>query len=391
MKKFAYVKIGLEDGELTRVPPEHIQDFSYTRTISNAGNKFDITIYDKDAIEIEERLARLEKKELYFSYGWFDGKESIKYKCIIQQYQLNFNSEGAVLSLSGTSLGVLDHAKARKKVWVKEDGSAMSPSEIIEYIADDRGWLIGNIEETKPVLVKGEPKVFEQQDIPDTTFILDKLLDVESVYKDKSGYNLYFKDVEEGTEVYYEPVNYDQEPDDTFVYEWRTRSSRVIDFQPDYDGMTYLMLGSSDVKMRAVDADSNDMKYSESNLETNPNHVNAEEKFHNYEGVHQNLNASSSYQEEMDRETKSVFRRYNNLAYPATLTIEGQLDVTPDSTITVLVFLMNGELHHSSGTYYVKEIEDSISGGYMTSTLTLFRNSDKVGNEDIAGKKAGQG
>lgn len=381
----------MTDGtKLTKIPPQHLQDFSYTRTTHSGANRLEITLYDQTAIDLESYLIEQDTNHLEFSYGWYNGKESPIYLCLIADYELQLDAQGAVLSITGTSESVIEHGKNRKYAWTL-NGEPMGVSEIVEEIASLNGWDVGIIEPTESVYVNDDDlKLFEQNNISDTKFIKNELISyAKTEEKGIGGYQLWFRDLSDGIEVNFSPPRYKKEPSDTYVYEYKSRESRVFSFDSQYSGFIMMNNGGSRVVSRAYDTESNDFIKSVTTYNTNSEKELAEKKIKLGMGQEVQTNDSSLSINEAENKTNSIFSFNNEMMYRANMSVDGNPILQPFAVITVLVFVNKGELHHTSGTYLVVEITDSISGGVLTSDLTLMRNSSKVGDENAVGEKAG--
>jgi hypothetical protein len=396
MQKFAYVYISIGGSDFTKIPPEHLQDFSYERVTLNSGNKAEFTVYDKTAVMLENQIVESKLDDVTFYYGWYNGTESRKYRCILEDYNINFDDQGATLSVIATSIAVNDHSKPRTKTWVDDNENPYTPSEIVELMVEDNDdWTMtdDSIEPTLAPEVEGEEEqmVFVQEGISDTKFIIEKLLR-NSVSRDgeKGSYNLFFTDTQEGQIVNFKPINYDKKPKDTYTYEWRAENSRVISFDPDYGGSDALFYGGNKVEVNGVNTESNDYIHHVADKDVNPDRTVAERKIVKDTGQKQYLNVSSGYQKEINRASKNLFRRYNDMLYKASMTIVGDPELQPFESIVVLVFLMDGKRHHTSGIYYIVSISDTISGGFMESKISMIRNSSIKGERNAGGPKAGE-
>ena len=388
---FVNLKIG--DFNITPEIPKFLQSFTYRRKTNSSANDFDFKVFDETAMKIERAIAE-GYEQVSFSYGWAGGSRSKEYLGRILDYDLNFNSMGAELSISGVSEIMAAYmGDERKKKYVKDDGTAMRIHEIIKDIADYEGWEVGKLEETKPVEdkeEKGEEKIFIQdEDETSIEFIKNKLLErAESKKSDDGDYRLWFDDSNGSITINFSPVNFKEEPDESYVYNLNTRDTNVISFSPDFSGKLMMQKGSSKkIVTKFPESISNDLK--SIIREKDSGKVHAEGKTYEKEGVY-HAQRSAGYEGEVKRIQNYIRSHAVNQSYSADLEIFGNPETEVFKTISVIVITRKGELHHTSGLYMITEIEDSIDSGRFTTKYTLKRDSSKTGKDDVEGDVSGK-
>lgn len=92
------------------------------------------------------------------------------------------------------------------------------------------------------------------------------------------------------------------------------------------------------------------------------------------------MGLSSSSQENLKQKAANMWNYFVSAAYGATLEIMGDPTVKVGSYIYITVYTKYGYPHHTSGIYYVKQAEDSITGGQFTTTLSLYKVGTSVEN-----------
>ena len=79
-----------------------------------------------------------------------------------------------------------------------------------------------------------------------------------------------------------------------------------------------------------------------------------------------------------------VFEKASMLSYRATANIEGFNTLSPQDYIEIIVVPKNDSgqpsYHHTSGIYFILEMEDTISNGKYSSSLTLIKNIQNMGS-----------
>lgn len=103
--------------------------------------------------------------------------------------------------------------------------------------------------------------------------------------------------------------------------------------------------------------------------------------------------SSSSY-EVLENTSISLWNMFRQAHYTANLEILGDTAVQINSYIKLAVYTKYGFLHHSSGKYWVKSIEDTVSDGNFTTSLELVKNgpvtqSKRVGTGAYGGSSGG--
>jgi hypothetical protein len=94
------------------------------------------------------------------------------------------------------------------------------------------------------------------------------------------------------------------------------------------------------------------------------------------------MGMSSSSAKSLKAKSQSMWSLYSKVQYGATLEILGDPTVKVGSYCYVAVYTKYGYLHHTSGIYYIKSADDSISGGTFTTTLTLLKVGSSTSNAE---------
>lgn len=86
------------------------------------------------------------------------------------------------------------------------------------------------------------------------------------------------------------------------------------------------------------------------------------------------MGMSSSTYSDLEKASVSLWNRYHSSAVKASLEVLGNPFLEVGKYIKLAVFTKYGFMHHTSGEYLIKSIEDSIAGGSYTSSLQLVKN-----------------
>lgn len=387
--------------------PDTVMDLTFERVTGSeygsAGSKFTITLYDDNALEIEElvssSLNASEDVNLTVNYGWAKNSSAriseSSLQGVITQYELSFEGISSVLSIAGTISSI---AEARGSVESKEYDAkdyGGKPSNVVTAICDEEGWEVGYIEETEPCADdNGNPKSFSRNNINAGKFIKSLCEESVSAESGSAGY-IYFHDedgkiyfVSEDNTVYTEVkankkiYEYDAEMNVTYEvsenkgsvgdveisgkYEFYSGrpDNTVISFTPEFRGkcVTNTVPG----KALTIDPVKNEMIA----CSIDGKYIGDDKKANRVMGV------SSSSFKNLEKCAKSMWSKYGKWPYTATMEIIGDPTVKIHSNIYVAVYTKYGFLHHTSGIYSIKGAEDNISGGTFITTLNLI----KLGN-----------
>ena len=385
---YAFVELTIGNFNMTLLPPEHLVQFTYTRKPLNAANKFIISLFDETALLVEYELLQ-GYKDIKFQYGYVGGQRSPVYAGTVTEYDVDFSPAGAALNLEGLSSAISAFSKPVTKTY-----TGMKIHEIIKDIADEEGWIQGNIVECSSVADGDNPdKTFTRNNQPAQVFITNELIPLaKSSETGDSNFVLNFEDTEEGPRVNFYPAiqankNADSK-ENSYEFQWGSgdRESKVISFNPDYSGTLRLMSGGAVVEADTIDKIANEMFSITYNSDTDANRTVLDSKSpYDYSGAKKIIGGSSYTKDEM--RSIAAYLWYTNSTYPVTaeLTVMGDPKINAFDTVSVVMLNKDGLPHHSSGVYLVKEIEDDIAGGSFTTKMSLFRNAMSIGVDESGG------
>lgn len=390
-----FVEFKIGDFDLTPIPPEMLQSFTHTRVLDK-GNNFELTVFDQTALDLGDRIAE-GYKDVSFSYGWFGISRSGLYTGMINDYEAVFEAGGASLSIIGTTNAMKAHGQSHIRDYRSKDGSeGILIHKIIEQIAEEEGWILGNVRRTKPVycldsLQFEEPthKIFRQEGEPSTKFIMDKLAE-HAISDDtgESGYILWFDDTRDGTVVNFAPATYSNRPDREYIFEWNAPRSPVISFAPRFQGLVQAMAGKTS-RIRAVTVDDVSNDFFEEVYDQDSNEDREVSGSRTYDATDYNtiINSSSGSPDEIRRKIAKFYSDASRVSYNAELQIFGDVDIKTFTNISVIPLTREGIAHHTAGIYMAQSVTDAIEGGSFTSTCVLIRNASRVGESESTGKE----
>lgn len=387
---YAFVELTIGEFNMTLIPPNHLVQFTYTRKPLNASNKFVISLFDETALMVEYQILQ-GYTEVKFQYGYVNGDMSPVYSGMITEYDIDFTAVGAVLNIEGLSSSISSFSNPVTKTY-----TGMKIHEIVADVANEEGWIIGNIVECQSVSDgENEDKTFTRNNQVAQVFITNELIPyAKSAENGDSNYVLNFEDTSDGPKVNFYPIIQAGTSSSSggtaasYEFQWGSgdRNSRVISFNPDYSGTLSLMSGGATVEAATVDKIANEMfsvKYDNTNDSART--TLGSKSTYDYSKAVRRIGGSSYSMDEMSN--IAAYMWYSHSTYPVTadLVIQGDPNLNAFDLISVIMLNKDGLPHHSSGVYLVKEITDDISGGNFTSSMSLFRNAMEIGVTEAGG------
>ena len=386
---YAFLELRVGPFNLTPIPPQYLINFNYTRRTNSEANTFSFSVFDKTAYELEAILSSY-FDDVSFRYGYSLGPASPLYTAQIHTYGLEFQAGGVVLSVEGFTKGIASYNIPRKKVYRN-----MTIDQIVRAIADQEGWGVGKIEPCAPVYeydgLTDAPvmKGFVQNNVPSVKFIKSDLIKyAKSAKTGESGFEFYFDDDNEERPVinFCLPV-YKKKPYKTFYYEFnRSGDGEVLSFQPDIKGL-FTFTGGGLVEASTVEKYKNDFLSENRTIYTNPEQLKtAPRSVISYDSKKTVYASSSETIDGIKNRISNLWYQNLKLMYPATLSVIGDPTLLVHKNIVVIVMMENGQPHHTSGVYFIREISDDIQGGSFTSNMSLTRIGLGKGNEEQIGR-----
>lgn len=391
---FAFVDVFVGDLNLSPIPPEHIIEFTHNKSsISDIVNTFSITVFDETALELENYLVTSADPflEVFFRYGYVRGPVSDHFGGTVLDYTINISSVGAVLTIDGWSSAMRSHNVPRTRTYEN-----MDIHEIISEIAAMEGWAVGHVETCDTLLVEDrdrdenvvkQKKVFVQDNLPSTKFILNKLAKYARSKETKdSGFELFFDDVSGIPVVNFCTRSYlYKEPVETYVTYYGREGQEVISFEPKYSGQTMMVTGSS-VQSYAFDEETGERLVYYHDQETNDKARIMGTKTYNTPEMGSAVHSfSSANVEEMRIKSSNMWKRSAMQTHTASMTIKGNPRIKSGDNIDVIYMTPRQVAHHTSGTYWITTVTNTIRGGLFQTSMELMRDAMGLGPNLHAG------
>lgn len=416
------------------LPQDFFQSLTVNLSLKTAWTAA-ITLFDPTGREIEELLIRLGgNRVLKFRWQWDDGRgfsaKTPLYTGGITKYSPEFTEQGTTLQIELVSQVV--HSQVIQKR-IRAFSAQISVSDIVELIAEERGWLIKDAEGRPTIESTPKPSgvyLHYSGNTSDTAFIKNKLLPLAVNKQGQGGYEFF---VPQDNRVHFHTdAFYDASGRNRALAKFRfarDQMSDVIRFATTDDQFFNAVAGAGDTLFRSVDslngkrlalkASRKDGVQSDSPSKqiVGPDSVHftdVEKQVDADIGTLSSLGnrigaAISEFGEEVNRtftwiareaddmeaRTKSRFDQLRKFPIKAELDIRGTHALFPQAMIEVEHFFPQTNdrskpvLHYLSGVYRISSIEHSISGSGWTSSVNLFRSGHGqiVGAEKYAAQE----
>ena len=391
---FAFVDVFLQDRNISPIPPEHIIEFTHNKTaFSDLVNSFSLTVFDETAVNLEYYLVASADPfvDIFYRYGYVGGATSEHFGGIVRDFSVNVSSVGAVLTIEGWSSVMKTHNVPRTRVYEE-----MDIHEIVAEVAAMEGWSLGAIETCDPIYVEDRDedenamlrkKVFVQDNIPSTKFILNKLTKYARSKETKdSGFEMFFDDISGVPVINFCTRSYlYKEPVDTFVTYYGREGQEVISFEPKYQGVLMMVTGAS-VSAYGVDTETGEFIAYKHDQETNESSkIIGSKTYMNPDMGNAVHSFSSASAEEMRIKSSNMWKLSADQHHTASMTIMGNPRIKAGDCVDVIYMTPRQVAHHTSGNYYVVSVSNSIRGGQFQTSLELARDALGLGPFNVGG------
>lgn len=350
MSPYLCIKI---DGKVYDIDVNFIRSLNIHRSTDVLGT-FEFTIEDTFDLALEQKFMKLiteEVNDLSFQYGWAEGEKSPWYCGKIYDYTPAFHPNFA---LSITAKGYLDD-KEREAHSRSFKGKKIS--DIVSDMCKAEGWKMVALDESDPL---DEELTIVQGNVQTIDIIREKL--EPEAMKGSKPFHFYLETTAEGANAYFVTVDKFSVVKKNYNFLINAGNyGSVISFEPAYNG--------SQVAVLAEEAGFFDIGTNEISV------YGSEAKGG---GATDLTIYGSTTPDRMKPLLQNKWFEKNFGCYNATLVIVGDPTIRPMEYINIMPMRPDGSIHHTGGTYLVKEVVDEIGGTYTT-TLTLIKMSP---NED---------
>ena len=353
----------------------YIESLTLERMQDDIG-KFNFTIFDYsdytekevgDGMTLEDRFMQVILDidggwNVSFKYGWSKGAKSTYKYGMISDYTPTFLPGGYMkLEVSGTLVGLPEDVNDQIFSFI-----STSPSDTVQKISEHMGWVIEEIEPTKPYKI---PKPVRITNANVVDYIREKL-EPNSINLKKEPMK-FILDTNNGQDhVYFISVNKSTAAQKNYNFFVNMGNyGSVLSWSPQYSGR--LVANQVNAQMASMDSETNEIYCFGANNSSLKSQA----------GL---VISGSTSPENMEALLANKWYQNNIGCLKATLEIVGDPTLKVGQCINVLPMRADGELHLSYGTYMIQKITETIAGDYKT-TLELVQQSDENTNQGETG------
>lgn len=360
-------KIGKDEARA----PEYIRSFEFNKL--NTSGTFTLVIFDKNWTEIEETF-NAGAKAISIQYGYVTGKQSPVYECIATDYTVSYTNAGVILGING----IVNSAVPNKKLLTMTTGTN-NPTEAVKSICRRQGYKIGKMDETKSVKLPNSDYFTLIKEHPIS--YINLYIAPYAVRKSDgmSGFRFILDTSTKPATAHFLPLSAQLSESKTFVCEKGINSS-VISFEVTAKGVFggMGMTGSTtNLQIETIDPLTGEVTSSSTStgdvvLTTGQYSFTLDDK--------EDVGTSGGQTGEMAVSAANFGTSLrNSIPYEGTLTVLGDPSIVIGDTVRVLVPTGRGDLHLSSGLYFVKSISESITNGQYITTMSVVRTGTETG------------
>jgi hypothetical protein len=381
---FVEIIIGAEN---LSIPPQFVTNFEYNDTAANTGDSWSFDVFDTTFGLLETLLAfnvqLAMKQRLKFRWGYYQNMSDYRYGEILASEPGEITRAGVNVHVEGCDRGSAQPESQTKKTKTWRGPISKIAQEIAEH--PDHAWA-HDVETTGSILDKEErttatkEKKFMQDNQTDLDFLNSLTDKAKSKSRPNAGdYKLFFDAAKDPPKMHFHPSRAVQEKPRLYVVN-TSRLGVVKSFSPEYQGDALYAEGKSAVMVTYRDKHTKEIITLERKAETFEG-APVDAKYVPVETGHSSkLEVPSFTLEEAKAFLDTYYSRLSNLVMNATLTVEGDPTLQPDSYVDILVLTPTGKRYFTSGIYYVVEVKHTVAAGDYESEMTLVKNSLDTGD-----------
>lgn len=378
-----FVEIYIGPTKLTLIPPRYLLSFNITKLSEDGGSTFTLSLFDDNWEELEYALSR-NQTAVSLRYGFVTGKQSPRYNLVLGGYGLDFTPSGTILNITGYTTGTYENLTE-----VTIDTETLNPTEAAKKICRAAGWQVfdENFEPSVDVESSTRESWALMKEKP-ATYIINKLAPMAVSPQGRGGYRFYLDDTTSPPTAYFRPLIVAPDTTKTYVY-MKGIDSPVLDLSLDVEGIwggtTAGELVTTGLSSSFIDPDTKEIVSAAETI--NSVRVDATGEY--------TSTPNSQYTSSLDvaghtrSQAEALLRYYLSpktiYPYSGTMVIVGDPEIHPTAVENLWVRIINitdnGNLHHSSGLYYIEGAADRIEDGIMTTTLSIKRTASLEGSE----------
>lgn len=391
-----FVRFMIGGKNILDIPPQRLISFTNSKTAGKSD--FSLELFSSEWGEIETIILESDRTVMYdYGYSTAGQLRSAVMNGTILDSSMRLDSNGVYITLKG--VGVAEYKCMGN---VNSDGhTKMLISEIVaKLITDEMGGEVGGVEETVPVMSTDsafddlEPanRVWERHNMNAIAYI-EKILAPWAVStKDgMSGYKL-FQDTTDG-KWYFKPIRVDDAIIRDYIV-YRDSRGDVKSFTFEYKWLVNRVLGNGKISASGIDPNTKESYVVTYNpltdgvCEATGDSTVAVDNATGENASATVINAPSDDPLKLAEYLKALGQMSNASTFSASLEIIGDPTIVPYLNYArIYVFDKEKNLHVVSGLYTVQSAVDSINSSGFSTSLTLSRNSIRVGVDPVTAER----
>lgn len=369
------------------IPPNFIESFTYTDTMANTGDAFEIQLFDPTWELLDSDLFRNfdeTRRKVQFRFGWGpDFMSKYQYGEILKITPGAVSRAGVKYTLTGADIISTRNSAGTPKVY---QGKI---SDVVKQICVENGWA-SDVTETDDVMelagrdekgqvAKGQvKKTWQKGNMPNLAFV--NYLAVRSISKAKPGNFYAWVDSSTSPPTLHFGPSTAHEKAIMGIYTFQTdRMGQVISFEPQVNAGTFTFGGLASTKVTTRDPSTRKVIEKEVTPTTFKASVATGKRAHVASGSSQGFHIPPVTEEEASARIGAYYDRLSLSAMEAQLTVIGDPTVLPNNYVRVELFTPAGKPYFTGGVYIVISVTHEISPGSYTTTLDLKRQAQDVG------------
>lgn len=374
----AFVRVYVADkllaskvGKETTRSPEYIQSFEFNK-LETSGT-YTLVLFDKNWSELEETI-NAGSRNIKIQYGYVTGKQSALYTAIATTYTIRYTQSGVILGING----IVDGAVRNNRLLTYSTGTN-NPTEAVKSICKKFGYKIGHMDETRDVKLPNNDYFTLIKDHPVSYINLYIAPYAQRKADGLSGFRFILDNSTNPPTAHFLPLSAQNAVSKTYICEKGINSS-VISFEVQAKGVfggSGMTGSTTTIEVETIDPITGDIIDSSSSTSDT---VVATGQFSFTLDDRTDIGSSGGGSPDMAVSAANFNTSIrNSIPYEGTLTILGDPTLSVGDTIRIIVPTDRGDLHLSSGIYFIKNMTESISNGKYLTVLSVVRTGTEDG------------
>lgn len=381
-----YVNVWLGKTNLA-VPPNSIVSFTYTETMANKANVFELVLFDTSSgdviFDFARRLHNDTLGDIKFNWGWPGRMSEERYGSVSLLVPGEVDMAGIGVTVQGMDSGAI---QGQTKGVDTYEGS---PSDVVKEVAKKHGWKV-DMEEAQELYEFNEKedkkavKKYSQGGMSDLEFINALASEAKSKETGEVGFKVYFDGKSKEPTLNFHPVRAHRNPLYRRYLVGRERDGVVLEFSPEIADSLFMALGGDTMVAHFTAADTYEPVEKKVAIDSWDRGSPSQGKYRpdiNKGKTTTYVSVPTGTVEHVGSRVDCMYNELSAQIEKATLTVVGDPYLRVDANIEIIVLTNTGVRFFTSGIYHVYEIEHKILGGDYTSVLQLEKSGRDEGRD----------